>query len=114
MAKLSGRMVWHGRPEDVASLVAAVGGHCTCTYRATLCVPHQMLADQCMLDRLAFARTVARRRVSEEWRVSRWDNRLKAAFVASLLVLALLLSVGAGAYPFRVPAGQQIASWQTR
>jgi hypothetical protein len=72
-AKLSRAVVWHGSPQDVARLVAAVRVHCRCSQPRTgdlsLCSVHQILADQHILDGLAFARAVVNRTLDEEWRV---------------------------------------------
>jgi hypothetical protein len=118
-AKLDGDVVWHGRPEEVARLVASVRAHCTCPRGARPgqvtagCGAHQILADQHILDGLASARAVVNRTLDEEWQAPSAAGA-RGAFVMSLLALLLLLSVGGLTHPSDTPVDHAVASWQTR
>jgi hypothetical protein len=68
--QLSRDVVWHGHTGDLARLVGSADAYCTCGHNGTslLCATHQLLADQHVLDHLAFARSVRQHLVEEEWR----------------------------------------------
>jgi hypothetical protein len=68
------RPVWHGTPEEANDLADSVAHNCACDMdesgiRAGTCVAHQMLEDQRTLDRLVFARFMARRMLAHEFGV---------------------------------------------
>jgi hypothetical protein len=139
IAELSGGVVWHGRTEDVARLVGAVGRHCRCAGGVVAgpgtppCAAHQLLGDQHTLDHLAFARSVRSRLIAEEQRCAPSKQTDWAAFLVAchaatapiprasgrvaMVVLALLLLAavrGPGPGFATAAPDQQIASWYTR
>jgi hypothetical protein len=79
-------VVWHGHTQDLARLVESADANCSCGRGAgpngisRRCSTHQILADQHMLDHLAFTRSVLNRLIEEEWRVSALaDSRVSPA-----------------------------------
>ena len=68
-------VIWHGNQQEAFDLISALTHHCTCGYhpatgeRVFQCEPHCMVDEnQWALDRLLFARRIAVRLQSEEFR----------------------------------------------
>jgi hypothetical protein len=65
---------WHGTQAEGVELVEALGRHCSCEFnpqglRVSVCTPHEMLtSDQRAIDGLLFARRIAARLRTEEFR----------------------------------------------
>jgi hypothetical protein len=137
--ELSNSVVWHGRTEELVRLIKATTAHCTCAYgNPRRCGAHQILADQRALDHLAFARTVRRRLVTEEWRVPAgssvfrldrlewpsstqqsvisepmWLRAVRSPLAISLIALVLMLAAPLPS-PTDPNPSRPIAAWQTR
>ncbi len=138
MAKSKQHVVWHGGREELILLRQCVREHCTCppgqgAWIEQQCSAHQMLADQRMLDHLAFARGLRDRYIDSEWMGTRPNTQvvpatervrlagrrpavmsgIRRAIFGTTLV-AFLFATGVGAWAAPVPSSQQIASWQSR
>lgn len=67
-------ITWNGSQQESFDLVNAVARNCQCEFgavgtRISTCSPHRMLIeDQRALNGLLFARSIAERLRSEEWR----------------------------------------------
>lgn len=65
--------VWHGTRDEAIELTSVIAGNCSCEFepksgaRVSTCAAHAMIEDQRLLDRLAFARYIARRLVQQEF-----------------------------------------------
>jgi hypothetical protein len=70
--ELNTDVVWHGRTEDLARLLAAVNAQCACSMRPRqrVCGAHQLLRDQHALDHLAFAHGMRAQFIAQERRVA--------------------------------------------
>ena len=72
--QLTARVQWHGTRAEGVELVETLDRHCSCEFtaqrmRASVCPPHEMLiSDQRAIDGLLFARRIAARLRSEEFR----------------------------------------------
>jgi hypothetical protein len=72
--QLTTRVQWHGSRAEGVELVETLSRHCSCEFtaqrlRAFVCAPHEMLiSDQRAIDGLLFARRIAARLRSEEFR----------------------------------------------
>jgi hypothetical protein len=69
---MSTAVVWHGTIEQANDLAAALGHNCSCSFdtaggRIMTCPAHALADDQRTLDRLVFARYMARRLVEQEF-----------------------------------------------
>ena len=74
MIQLRTRVQWHGTHAEGVELVETLGRHCSCEFtaqhrRVFVCAPHEMfISDQRAIDGLLFARRIAARLRSEEFR----------------------------------------------
>jgi hypothetical protein len=72
--QLTTRVQWRGTHAEGVALVETLGRHCSCEFtahrrRVFVCAPHEMLiSDQRAIDGLLFARRIAARLRSEEFR----------------------------------------------
>lgn len=71
---MSKNVTWHGSQSETFELLQALSRNCSCVItaegvRLSTCAPHQMLvSDQRAIDGLLFARRIADRLRSEEFR----------------------------------------------
>jgi hypothetical protein len=70
---------WHGTAREWDELVSAVEHNCGCdwkslTYRESVCLAHQQLTEQLALDRLVFARRIAKHLAANEFSVEASGN----------------------------------------